>query len=316
MSGPPECEGRGLARQPARQALLDLLGANPDRGAVEPDDWPAILALASGGIEPILALEAERRGMAIPAAVRARLVQARQRSAAAALKRQAALRPAFAALDRAGIPFIVLKGLALAYRVYPTPETRTMNDVDLWVEASALDDATNALEAEGWRAPWWRDETGPAAGEQCLQYRDSRVLIELHYPPKSISDLMADGGASLWSARVPASLGWAEACVLPPEETLLHLSLHLAEHHRFINALGRLLDVTLVLRKSAADIDWPAFAQRCASLEASGWVGVTLGTARRMFGAPVPADALASFGIADLDDLCMVAEEQAWLRPR
>ena len=40
----------------------------------------------------------------------------------------------------------VLKGFAPAHLVYPSPETRMMGDVDLWLHSETLNPAIAALE--------------------------------------------------------------------------------------------------------------------------------------------------------------------------
>jgi hypothetical protein len=301
-----------------RTLLLELLGIPriPDdelRALTTRADWHRALELAGAALHPMLAYRLVERGVQAPSWVGARLQQARQRSAARLARRRVEIRRALEALERARVPVTVLKGFALAHLVYPSPETRMMGDVDLWFHAETLTPAIAALESLGWRMPWWRD-TGAtlAGGEVGLWLQSASLIVELHGEPASLVETVPHALEEFWSRRVKVNLGGVPAWTLPAEETLMHLSLHLAEHHRFIEAVARLLDVSLVVKSFGPGISWPAFVNRCAALGISGWVATSLGTAKAMLGAPVPADALAAFQVPDLDRLCAVASEQAW----
>jgi hypothetical protein len=138
------------------------------------------------------------------------------------------------------------------------------------------------------------------------------LIVELHREPGSLVDTVPHALEEFWSSRVQVSLGGVAAWTLPAEGTLIHLSLHLAQHHRFMDAIARLLDVTLAVKVFGPGIDWAAFVNRCAALGISGWVATSLGTAKVMLGASVPENVLAAFRVPDLDYLCAVASEQAW----
>ena len=226
------------------------------------------------------------------------------------------MRGAFDVLDRSSIPFTVLKGFALAHQVYPSPETRLMNDVDLWMDEAAIRSAMEALAPLGWRVPWWRRRFSeqPGMGEEVgLVLGTTPLLLELHSRPASLLETIPGKLDSFRQRSVPANLGGLPARVLPVEETLIHLSLHLAQHHRFLGGLPRLLDITLVCAAQDPAFDWIALSERCVALGIPGWVATSLATARRLLGAPIPEAALAAFRVDRLDRLTALASEQAWL---
>jgi len=309
--------------QGTRAFLLELLGipSRTDdelRAMAAGADWRVALELAGPGLLAMIAYRLNQRRIRAPGWAVAYCGRAQRVSAAMLLRRRAAMRQALAALEQAGLEPVVLKGFVLAHSVYPSPETRTMSDVDLWLRREGLAHAARALAPLGWRQPWWRDTVSVPAGsggQVGLILSPDSLIIELHGDPGALVDAAPQALEEFWSRRVRVDIGGLSAWTLPAEETLIHLALHLAEHHRFLDAVGRLLDVALVLDAAGQSLAWPAFANRCEGLGISRWVATTIGTSRAMLGAPVPPGALAAFGIADLDSLCADAAEQAWRVP-
>jgi len=194
-----------------------------------------------------------------------------------------------------------------------------MGDVDLWVRTGALERAVAVLKTLAWQVPWRLDTTAAPAGrggQVPLHLPSAKLMLELHGEPGSLVESVPHALDEFWSRRIAVTLGGVAAWTLPAEETLMHLSLHLGAHHRFLNAVGSLLDVTLLVQVHGPGLNWPALASRCRALGIAGWVATALGTARAMFGAPVPVEALAALNVEDLDQLCADAAEQAWRRPR
>lgn len=84
---------------------------------------------------------------------------------------------AFEALTTARIPFLVLKGAALAVSAYPEPALRHSHDIDVLVGAGDVDRAAAAVGTAGFAAP--RERRRPTA--QSVRLVSERgVPIELH----------------------------------------------------------------------------------------------------------------------------------------
>jgi len=307
-----------------RTLLLELLGqpklsdAELHRMAAAAD-WSRVLALAGGNLQPMLAFRVIERDVHIPAAASQELQTARRASAVMVTQRLAVLRQVLPLLEQAHIPFLALKGLSLAWNVYPSPETRVMGDLDLWVRADSLRTARTLLEPLGWHTPWWHQTQAHLTGDGdsiSLRRHESALMLELHRRPASLVETMPDGLDECWSHQRTIQVAGFTMPVLSVENQILHLCVHLARHHRFIAAVPRLLDLTLVVREAGEHFDWNHFAARCRRHGVTGWVATSLGAAHTMLGAQVPPYALAAMGVPDLDRLCGLAVEQAWVQPR
>jgi hypothetical protein len=86
------------------------------------------------------------------------------------------------AFDGRAIPFVVLKGPAMAHGVYPDPSWRPFNDLDILVETSRWRDACGALEAFGWprRLPEPRRGFDERFGKSAVFTTESQQQIDLH----------------------------------------------------------------------------------------------------------------------------------------
>jgi len=278
-----------------------------------------MLDLAGVGLHPFLAWRLAQHDRVVPDEARRRLEMARRASSMVLAYRREGLRRVFEALDHAGVPFVVLKGFALAYRAYPSPELRTMSDVDLWLNGGDLGAAMALLAPLGWKLPWWHRgdgrymEDGITVG---VRHGSGPLMLELHRSPASFDVLTGPQREAIWSRRVEADLGGRTALVLSDVDALLHVCLHLACHHRFVAGVPRLLDIAMLVQRRLDDASWPAIVRRSGDLGIAGWIATALGTARDMLGARVPEGALASFDVQDLPRLRAMARAQVWSSPR
>ncbi len=96
-------------------------------------------------MEPLVLAHIERTGLTIPADVRARLRARRTQHAHASAVRARVVADVARAMAQARVPFLVLKGAALAHLVYADPRLRPMRDVDLLVRKSDVGRACDVL---------------------------------------------------------------------------------------------------------------------------------------------------------------------------
>ena len=109
------------------------------------------IAAEQHGMEPLVLAHVERTGLAIPADLRARLLARRTQHAHAGAVRTRVVADVTCAMVQAGVPFLVLKGAALAHLVYSDPRLRPMRDVDLLIRKADAGRALDVLMRCGFR---------------------------------------------------------------------------------------------------------------------------------------------------------------------
>ena len=199
------------------------------------------------------------------------------------------------ALADAGVPTILLKGAALASTVYPNIAHRPMGDLDLLVRPQDLEPARRILEAAGYRfVPEPEERFKPFdtqfTGELGFRREIGRmgVLIELHWEiviPEWYRRTTAFDVGALWERAQPLELGGTRALQLSPEDTLIHLCVHLAAHA--FHHPPAYDDIDRLVRVEAP-FPWERFLERVAEFRVCTPAYFALSAARKLKGAPVP----------------------------
>lgn len=291
----------------AKRALLGMIGGRePPPGT----DWASVAAMAQAHrLEPLLAWRAATGCWAVPEAVIGEWETARRSAALHGLGYQAALRLAGERLDAAGIAWVALKGVALAWRDYPAPELRPMRDIDLLVARDDVLRAAEVLAAAGFVIPATDAAADAAALEEALrldkhlpplEHAALGVTLELHHalsdPPerRSYRSPQLDPAAML-AGRGSAPIGGAAIPSPASEDLLAHLMVHALYGHRLDCGPLVLADIHFLL--AARTIDWERFV---AAARAQGWergAALLLALTERHFGSqphrlPAPPEAI------------------------
>ncbi len=164
------------------------------------------------------------------------------------------------ALRSAGIEPIVLKGPVLADLVYGDPLLRPSTDLDLLVRDSEVTAACAALEALGARLPSKSQVDFQLANSYDLgvvlpPLAGKPGLVELHWDvaPRGLITVDLD----MWRRRAQPCVVEGEAYRrLSPEDTLLHLALHMRKH-RYVG-LRWLCDIAELVRRFGPAASAPA----------------------------------------------------------
>ncbi|RLC84549.1 MAG: hypothetical protein DRI37_08945 [Chloroflexi bacterium] len=199
----------------------------------------------------------------------------------AVLREQVLLR-VLGALEKAAIPVVLLKGAALAYTLYSDPACRPMGDFDLLVREEDLFRAATVLEGEGFtpdREAYGDPLQFAVVGSKQLPLRCGAapvpVLVELHTDLIGLSWFRRCAHIELsevWERTRPVEIKGRAARLLSLEDTLLHLSLHLALHHSFVHPTGY-LDLLLLLRRHGEELNWEVVVRnaRAYRLQVATW---------------------------------------------
>jgi hypothetical protein len=247
------------SRSVTRQALIAAL--NPDGSAFERClarhrdliDWPWLLERAkTHKVAALVAARVEGSDLAaqLDPDIRRRLQGARQVARRNAQQALYTLREISPLLDRAGVPFAVLKGVVLAEQVYQALDLRSFVDTDLVVPPAAVAPAEAVLRSLGYRLGQIRPLLGrlpDGASElraaevvtrwfyERFHYElplvpedgDERMAVDLHWRIAPSSHLRATV-EQLWQQAEEAVIAGQKIRTLNRPATLIHLAVHAA----------------------------------------------------------------------------------------
>lgn len=169
-------------------------------------------------------------------------------------------------LEAAGVPVILLKGAALAERVYGDIAVRPMSDLDLLVQPQTVEVARQTLGAIGYTLSGVEMQSGYTeefrSEETWTKTGLVNIHIDLHW--RLISPLYYQYTLPtdwFWQTAVPLKINGASALVLGWEAQLLHLCAHLLLHH---GGQGWLWghDIAEVIHVQQAQLDWQQLLDR------------------------------------------------------
>ncbi len=198
------------------------------------------------------------------------------------------LRQASDLLERAGVPFLLVKGTCFRDTLYPASWMRLMADVDLLVSRADLGRSVRVLEGGGF---WARSSypTRPFSMRHSLERQldaPGGGLLEVHagptYEPQGLA--MDLDGVFARAVRVPRGLAPAW------EDHLLFVAVHQARTG-MLAGVRPFLDAARLIE--ACSLDWKVLAERARSWGCATAVFYLLETVRCLFGTEVPAAVLA-----------------------
>lgn len=147
--------------------------------------------------------------------------------------RHQTLLPLWAAWAGERIPFLVLKGTALAYGYYARSHHRTRTDTDILVASGAVDSARETLRGVGFQR--LAGPEGEWIRKQEIWVREvegQKVFVDLHwnlFEPVALRKLWSF--ESLWEASVRLDMPSGEVRTLGRRDAIVHHCLHALGHH-------------------------------------------------------------------------------------
>ena len=169
----------------------------------------------------------------------------------------------------AELPFVLLKGAALADTVYGGRDRRTMSDVDLWLQRTDVERACGLMRNLGFHTA--EKEEQPLALQMMYDgeiqfYRTAwqQSLAEIHMSPFSgwwLKRTASIDNKAIWSRKEHLD-GWNSVIhQLSPEDTVIHVAVHMTINHQCgFWAIRSLMD--LALTTNTRTIDWETLAAR------------------------------------------------------
>lgn len=196
-----------------------------------------------------------------------------------------------------GVRSAVLKGMALAERVYDHPALRPMEDLDVLVRRVDVPAVAAVLTDHGY-APSPTYERDLRGRQATVFVPDRRAagspLIDVHW---DLVDAKSGPGAHAWSRRVwerlaEISVGAARGYALAPTDALVHAAVHLTVNHGLRGLLWT-VDLAMMTRAWRDDIAWHALPDTAAESRLRGALYAALACCRATIGLDVPSEVLA-----------------------
>jgi len=174
------------------------------------------------------------------------LKQAFTSASALQMVHESALKKLFRSLEQAQIPFVPIKGVDLAFRVYPVPALRLFCDWDILIRESGHKKLISLLQEDGWVCP----------SDHCGDYHwgdwnKGRFLLEPHFSLPNFSGVPVPELWEIIDASAPSGMQRS----LPAELNLIMLYLHTIGGTRHQRRLLKLLIDTEFLLRSET-VDW------------------------------------------------------------
>jgi hypothetical protein len=227
-------------RAPLQQVLSAAL-----RG--EASEWPDTLTetdarvLIEHGVAPLIYASTgvpELRSEAI-------------RAAAYEPLRAADLATVLAALAARGVAVLVLKGTALAYGLYATPEMRPRSDTDLFIAHESLDTLREVMLALGFAE---HPSSGDEHGLRQAVFTRELIVYDVHWSATNVpafDAVLRFDDLQTRAIALPA-LG-AEARGLSHVDALLLACIHRVAHHHDSDRLIWLVDIALLRERMSRE---------------------------------------------------------------
>jgi hypothetical protein len=261
------------------------------------------------GLAPLLHWQLTQKNLALEPRAMAKLAATREMARTQRSAMDAQLDEILTALERANITPILLKGNHLAASIYPAPELRQMNDIDLLVRPADLAATENALLALGYIANHKSPQRGARVTKHTSTFRPPRRddptpnpylssaagrTVEPHTSlEESWYGLRADITPGVWERSVPFAVNAHRARVLSADDLLTHLAVHLTFHLIMgYPAMVQLVDLLFVTTRLQNQIRWDSLTARAVERCSAPFVYAALRLAVKTLGAPIPEAAL------------------------
>lgn len=223
------------------------------------------------------------------------------------------LREVLAKFREAGIPCIVLKGIALAENVYPNIAVRGMSDVDILIRRDDLFKADEFLFSLGYVS---RDSSAAKAIHNPLGYlasldyrKDGQerpgLNLHIHWHPvnTSVPATMFAGRVDLdrlWDRAVETAVADSPALMLCPEHLIIYLCEHALRVGHSFDRLILVCDIYFSIKTFEHRLDWDFMAEESRRLGLSRFVYFGLSIVQHYTSLDIPGNLIAKLEPKDI----------------
>lgn len=301
----------------ARQDTIALIAASiplvPDAAQVRAAmtrpalDWDDVLYLADGhGITPLLYQLWQRLNLLelISPPAQTRMAQAYADNSTRNTDARREFRDVMGMMAHAGVETIVIKGLPLLEQLYPDPAERVLYDCDLLArDETQARRGYETLAAAGFTPV--PTKTGAVVHKHLPSLWRRNGFVRRGYLFDVMQPRPVEMHVLLWDTRwrgldmLPLPDVWAHSRmievadtavrVMSPEDTVIHLCVHLATHLVEREArVGQAIDIARLLAARVTEIDWTRVLEASAQARVTRFVYLALCAVHTLTGAPLP----------------------------
>lgn len=201
------------------------------------------------------------------------------------------------ALEKVGVPIILLKGAAYVMAELPAAQGRLFSDVDIMVPKSSINAAEAALMLHGWAASHhdaydqryyrnWMHEIPP------MQHMKRLTVIDVHHAILPETAYVHPDPVKLRAAARNLE-GHDHLQVLAPVDMVLHSATHLFHEGEWDHGLRDLVDLDSLLRHFSNLLEfWPELVERAKELELTRPLYYALRYSTQILQTPIPAEVI------------------------
>jgi len=220
------------------------------------------------------------------------------------------LREVLATFQEAGIPCIVLKGIALAELVYPSIGMRGMSDVDILVKKEDLFKVDNYLSSLGYISQDSSVEKAihnPVGYLASLEYRKNASPLNLHVHWHTVNTSVPATTFieqidinRLWENAAMTAVADSRALMLRPEHLIIYLCEHALRVGHSFDRLILICDIFFSIKAFENIIDWNFVSEESRLFGLSRFVYYGLSIVKHYTSLGIPDECIAKLRPPDI----------------
>ncbi len=202
-------------------------------------------------------------------------------------------------LHESNIPFMVIKGIALAEHIYPSLAMRSMSDTDILIRKEDLPRVDRILSSLGYLP---RDSQpdlavkNPEGYLSSLEYhREDRAALPVHLHWHLVNTSVPAAAFSgridmsqIWESALRTRVADVDSLILCPEHLIIYLCEHALRVGHSFDRLILVCDIDQAVRTYGQKIDWERLASDAESFGLSRFVYLALTIAMSYSSLDIP----------------------------